>query len=50
MGERYVQEVLSHGGQKEPYEMIEALTGTKPSIDSLTESLITETRIVGQYT
>ena len=42
-------EVLQHGGQKPPVEMIESLIGSKPSISSLVESLINETKSAGNY-
>jgi len=44
-----MKEVLCHGGEKPPLEMVEALTGVKPTIESLADSLIEETRSAGNY-
>ncbi|GAB1606399.1 mitochondrial intermediate peptidase-like [Argonauta hians] len=42
MGERYRQELLSHGGGKPPQELIEGLLGEKPTMEKLVTSLINE--------
>ncbi|XP_053404674.1 mitochondrial intermediate peptidase-like [Mercenaria mercenaria] len=39
-GERYRRELLAHGGERHPSELIEALLGEKPTIEMLTDSLI----------
>ncbi|XP_060566576.1 mitochondrial intermediate peptidase-like [Ruditapes philippinarum] len=43
-GERYRQELLAHGGERHPSELIEALLGEKPTIEMLTESLVEDLR------
>lgn len=42
-------EILQHGGQKPPVDMVEALTGSKPTVESLVDSLIDETKLAGNY-
>ncbi|XP_067948182.1 mitochondrial intermediate peptidase-like [Watersipora subatra] len=48
-GERYMREILQHGGEKLPADMVESLTGTKPTVASLVTSLVEETRLAGNY-
>lgn len=48
-GERYMNEVLIHGGQKPPAQMIESLLGSKPTIENLANSLVKETVTTGKY-
>lgn len=49
-GERYMKEILQHGGGRPPADMVENLIGKKPTIDSLVTSLVDETRKAGKYT
>lgn len=43
-GERYRQELLAHGGERHPRELIEGLLGEKPTMDVITNSLVEDLR------
>ena len=44
-----MRDILEHGGERPPVDMVHALTGSKPTVESLVQSLIDETKLAGNY-